>query len=130
MEESADEAESCLRSAIEVARAQSGDSSRKLPKFRSQNRFYCIRSSMSEKAALSFRAFLISSALKNGYSPYSMKLGHWWSYINLTKAGAFVLQSVGKPSRFSKTVVRPVAAKIATASSVYLSKAVSKMPIY
>jgi len=36
-------------------------------------------------------------------------------------------QSFGKPSRFSKTVLRPVAAKMLTASSVYLSKSVSKM---
>ena len=36
---------------------------------------YCIWSSMFEKAALSCRAFLISSALTNGYSPYSRKLG-------------------------------------------------------
>ena len=49
---------------------------------------------------------------------------------NLMKAAGFVFQSFGKPSRFSKTVLRPVAAKIATASSVYLSKSVSKMPMY
>ena len=36
---------------------------------------HCIWSSMFEKAALSFRAFLISSALTKGYSPYSRKLG-------------------------------------------------------
>ena len=36
---------------------------------------HCIWSSMFEKAALSCRAFLISSALTNGYSPYSRKLG-------------------------------------------------------
>jgi len=32
---------------------------------------------MSANAALSFRAFLISSAVTYGYSPYSKKLGHW-----------------------------------------------------
>ena len=37
---------------------------------------HCIWSSMFENAALSFRAFLISSALTKGYSPYSRKLGH------------------------------------------------------
>ena len=37
-----------------------------------------------------------------GYSPYSRKLGHWCSRTNLTNAGAFVFQSVGNPSRFSK----------------------------
>jgi len=46
------------------------------------------------------------------------------------KAGAFVFQSFGNPSRFSKTVVMPVALKRAIASSVYLSKSVSKMPCY
>jgi hypothetical protein len=38
--------------------------------------FDCIKSSISEKVALSFSAFLISSALTKGYSPYSKKLGH------------------------------------------------------
>jgi hypothetical protein len=37
---------------------------------------HCIWSSMVEKFALSLSAFLISSALTNGYSPYSRKLGH------------------------------------------------------
>src|SRR5215469_3431983 len=37
---------------------------------------YCIRSSMFEREAFTFRAFLISSALTYGYSPYSRKLGH------------------------------------------------------
>ena len=36
---------------------------------------HCIWSSMLEKAALSISAFLISSALTKGYSPYSRKLG-------------------------------------------------------
>ena len=36
---------------------------------------YCIWSSMLENAALSLSAFLISSALTYGYSPYSRKLG-------------------------------------------------------
>src|SRR5438552_3157744 len=89
---------------------------------------HCIWSSMVEKAAFSLRAFLISSALTYGYSPYSRKLGHWCSRTNLMNAGAFVFQSSGKPSRFTKTVVMPVAEKRATASSVYLSKSVSKMP--
>ena len=38
--------------------------------------FYCIKSSIPEKADLSFSAFLISSALTYGYSPYSKKLEH------------------------------------------------------
>ena len=42
--------------------------------------------------------------------------------------GGFVFQSAGKPSSFSKIVLMPVLAKRATASSVYLSKSVSKMP--
>ena len=37
---------------------------------------HCIWSSMFENAALSLSAFLISSALTYGYSPYSRKLGH------------------------------------------------------
>ena len=37
---------------------------------------HCIWSSISEKAFLSLRAFLISSAVTYGYSPYSRKLGH------------------------------------------------------
>ena len=36
---------------------------------------HCIWSSMSEKAAFNFSAFLISSAVAYGYSPYSRKLG-------------------------------------------------------
>ena len=38
-------------------------------------RSYCIWSSMVEKAALSVSAFLTSSAVTKGYSPYSRKLG-------------------------------------------------------
>ena len=38
-------------------------------------RSYCIWSSMVEKAALSVSAFLTSSAVTKGYSPYSKKLG-------------------------------------------------------
>src|SRR5262245_39726428 len=91
---------------------------------------HCIWSSISPKAAFSLSAFLISSALTYGYSPYSRKLGRWCSRTNLMKAGAFVFQSCGKPSRFSKTVSTPDAVKIAMASSVYLSKSVSKMPAY
>jgi len=41
-----------------------------------------------------------------------------------------VFQSSGKPSRFSKDVFRPILLNRATASSVYLSKSVSKMPWY
>ena len=43
----------------------------------------------------------------------------------MNPSGLF-FQSLGKPSRFSKTVRMPVAEKRATASSVYLSKSVSK----
>src|SRR4029077_16734721 len=89
---------------------------------------HCIWSSMLENAAFNVSAFLISSALTYGYSPYSKKLGHWCSRTNLMNAAAFVSQSSGKPSRFTKTVVMPVFEKRATASSVYLSKSVSKMP--
>ena len=45
-------------------------------------------------------------------------------------ASGFSFQSSGKPSRLVKTVVMPVALNSATASSVYLSKSVSKMPWY
>ena len=45
-------------------------------------------------------------------------------------AGAFVFQSFGNPSSFSKMVLMPVCVNSATASSVYLSKSVSKMPWY
>lgn len=38
-------------------------------------RRYCIWSSISEKAFLSLRAFLTSSPVTYGYSPYSRKLG-------------------------------------------------------
>src|SRR5205809_8036036 len=89
---------------------------------------HCIWSSMVEKAAFSLSAFLISFALTYGYSPYSRKLGHWCSRTNLTNAVGFVFQSSGNPSRFSKTVLMPYLPKRATASSVYLSKSVSKMP--
>ena len=41
---------------------------------------------MSENADLSRSAFLISSAVTYGYSPYSRKLGHWWSRTNLMNA--------------------------------------------
>src|SRR5579862_8412249 len=91
---------------------------------------YCIWSSICDSAALTRSAFLISSAVAYGYSPYSRKLGHWCSRTNLTKAGALVFQSFGNPSRFSNTVLMPVAPNSATASSVYLSKSVSKIPWY
>src|SRR5262249_33177845 len=87
-----------------------------------------ILSSMSEKACLSRSAFLISSAVTYGYSPYSRKLRHWCSRTNFMKAGALVFQSIGKPSRFSNTVLIPDCWKRAIASSVYLSKSVSKIP--
>ena len=45
-------------------------------------------------------------------------------------ASGLVFQSSGNPSRLVKTVVMPVALNSATASSVYLSKSVSKMPMY
>ena len=41
----------------------------------SSSSIYCIWSSMVENAALSRSAFLISSAVTYGYSPYSRKLG-------------------------------------------------------
>src|SRR4051794_39379659 len=44
---------------------------------------HCIWSSMSENAALSLSAFLISSAVTKGYSAYSRKLGRWCSRTNL-----------------------------------------------
>src|SRR6478752_7036583 len=91
---------------------------------------YCIWSSMSENAAFSRSAFLISSAVAYGYSPYSRKLGHWCSRTNLMNASGFSFQSSGKPSRLVKTVVIPVWLNSWTASSVYLSKSVSKMPWY
>src|SRR5262249_10099577 len=91
---------------------------------------HCIWSSISPKAAFSLSAFLISSALTYGYSPYSIKLVRWCSRTNLMTARAFVLQSSGKPSRFSKTVSTPVEVKMAMASSEYLSKSVSKIPVY
>ena len=37
---------------------------------------YCIWSSIEDKFAFTLRAFFISSAVTNGYSPYSRKLGH------------------------------------------------------
>jgi hypothetical protein len=51
---------------------------------------------MSEKAALRRNAFLISSAVTYGYSPYSRKLGHWYSRTNLTHASGFSFQSSGE----------------------------------
>ena len=46
----------------------------------------------------------------------------------LVHAGTLPCQFSGNPSRFVNTVVMPVEAKSATASSMYLSKSVSKMP--
>src|SRR3954451_2750356 len=91
---------------------------------------YCIWSSMVDMALFTFSAFLISSAVTYGYSPYSRKLERWCSRTNLTNAGAFVFQSIGNPSRFSKTVLTPVCVKSCMASSVYLSKSVSNIPWY
>src|SRR5215218_2568402 len=91
---------------------------------------HCDSSSRSEKAWRMRRAFFTSCADTKGYSPYSRKLGWWWSRTNLTKAGAFVFQSSGNPSSFVKIVVMPVALNSAIASSVYLSKSVSKIPWY
>src|SRR5277367_544422 len=76
---------------------------------------YCMRSSMSAKAALSLSAFLTSSDVTYGYSPYSKKLGHWCSRKNLMTADRFVFQSSGHPSRFTNTVVTPVLTNRATA---------------
>jgi hypothetical protein len=52
-------------------------------------RSYCIWSSMVEKAALSLSAFLTSSAVTYGYSPYSKKLGKWCSRTNFTNESGF-----------------------------------------
>src|SRR5262249_45376808 len=54
---------------------------------------HCIWSNIAEIAAFSRRAFLISSAVTYGHSPYSRKLGHWCSRTNLMNALAFVCQS-------------------------------------
>ena len=70
---------------------------------------HCIWSSISEKAAFNRSAFLISSAVTYGYSPYSRKLGTWCSRTNLMNASGFSFQSSGNPSRLVKTVVMPVA---------------------
>src|SRR5262245_66462618 len=91
-------------------------------------RHHCIWSSMEENASFRASAFLISAADTYGYSPYSRKLGHWCSRTNLMNAGALVFQSIGNPSSFSKTVSTPVALNNWMASSVYLSKSVSKLP--
>jgi hypothetical protein len=57
---------------------------------------------MSEKAALRRNAFLFSSAVTYGYSPYSRKLGHWYSRTNITHAFGFSFQSSGKSSRLGE----------------------------
>jgi len=57
---------------------------------------------MSEKAALRRNAFLFSSAVTYGYSAYSRKLGHWYSWTNFTHAFGFSFQSSGKPSRLGE----------------------------
>ena len=64
---------------------------------------------MVDSALLTLSAFLTSSAVTYGYSPYSRKLGLWLSRKNLITAGRFVFQSSGQPSRFTNTVVMPVA---------------------
>ena len=68
---------------------------------------YCIRSSIPLKAALSLSAFLISSAVTYGYSPYSRKLGHWCSRTNLTNAGDVGLPVFGKAFQILKNRVHP-----------------------
>ena len=48
----------------------------------------------------------------------------------LDEGRGLVFQSAGNPSRFSNDVLRPIDEKMLTASSVYLSKSVSKTPWY
>src|SRR2546430_12772847 len=83
---------------------------------------YCIWSSASENAAFNLSAFLISRALTYGYSPYSRKLGQWWSRTNLTNDDGLVFQSFGKPSRFSRKVLMWTPLTVMTRISSYSSK--------
>src|SRR6476661_4203690 len=76
---------------------------------------------MVEKAALSFSAFLTSSAVTQGYSPYSKKLGKWCSRTNVTNESRFSFPSSRKPSRLVNTVLMPLWPNNCTASSVYSS---------
>ena len=76
---------------------------------------------MVEKAALAFNAFLTSSAVTYGYSPYSKKLGKWCSRTNLTNQSGFSFQSSGNPSRLVNTVLMPLWPNSWTASSVEVS---------
>ena len=57
---------------------------------------------MSVNAALSLRAFLISSQLTYGYSPYSRKLGHWCSRTNLTIDAGLSLSLPEIPQGFQR----------------------------
>ena len=57
---------------------------------------HCIWSSIPLNAALSLSAFLISSALTYGYSPYSRKLGRWWSRTNLMNDDGVSLPILGE----------------------------------
>ena len=51
---------------------------------------------MCDSADFTFSAFLISSALTNGYSPYSRKLGHWCSLTNLMNDSGIGLPVLGE----------------------------------
>ena len=60
-------------------------------------RGHCIWSSMSEKAAFSRSAFLISSAVTYGYSPYSRKLGTLVLADELDERLRVLLPILGEP---------------------------------
>ena len=59
---------------------------------------YCIWSSMSENADFSFSAFLISSDVTYGYSPYSRKLGCWCARTKATLSPSKSAASAGRAS--------------------------------
>ena len=63
---------------------------------------HCIWSSIDDRALLTLSAFLTSSAVTYGYSPYSRKLGHWWSRKNLFHAGTFALPVLGQSFEIRK----------------------------
>ena len=91
-------------------------------------RGHCIWSSMFENDAFSLQRFLdLVGAHERIFAVFeetrALVLAH-----ELDEGRRVRLPVFGKPSRFSKTVLMPVAPKSATASSVYLSKSVSKMP--
>ena len=89
---------------------------------------HCIWSSMFENAALSLQGLLDFVATHVGMLAVFEKA---WTLVvaeELDEGRRILCQSAGQPSRFSKTVDMPVLPKRATASSVYLSKSVSKMP--